>query len=133
MTTDFEQSTNFLALNSYHLPLSAPLRTMESTELFDGLTQGSLNMAVSTVTDGRLADPAWKVLQDDKKVFASEQVCLLVRQDRLMDEPRLRPALGELTGKLSAATLRNLNQQVEAAHGDATAVARAFLASVGLR
>jgi glycine betaine/choline ABC-type transport system substrate-binding protein len=133
MTPDFEQSSDFQALNSYHLPLAAPARTLDAAELFDAMTQGRSNMVVTTVTDGHLATAEWKLLQDDKKAFPAQQVCLVVRQDRLADEPRLRPALGELSGKFTADVVRKLNQQIEITHGDVAAVARQFLASVGLR
>jgi osmoprotectant transport system permease protein len=133
MTPDFEQSFDFQALNTYHLPLAAPARTLDGAELFDAITQGRSNMVVTTVTDGHLATPEWKLLMDDKKAFPAQQVCLVVRQDRIADEPRLRPALGELSGKFTADTVRKLNQQIEITHGDVAAVARQFLASVGLR
>jgi glycine betaine/choline ABC-type transport system substrate-binding protein len=133
MTLDFAQSSDFQALNSYHLPLAAPLRTVEASDLFDTLAPGGANMLVTTSTDGHLATPDWKVLQDDKKSFASHQVCLLVRQDRISSEPGLRAALGELVGKLTPDTMRKLNQQIEIDHLEAAQAARQFLASVGLR
>jgi len=133
MTPEFAQSSDFQALNTYHLPLAAPLRTVEPSELFDTIAQGSANMLVTTTNDGHLSTPEWKVLQDDKKAFPSHQVCLLVRQDRIAGEPGLRAALGELVGKLTPDTLRKLNHQIEIDHVDVATVARQFLASVGLR
>jgi glycine betaine/choline ABC-type transport system substrate-binding protein len=133
MTPDFQQSTDFQALNTYHLPLAAPLRSFEAADLFDAVAQGGVNMVITTATDGHLATPEWKVLQDDKKAFPAQQVCLLVRQDRLAGEPALRPALGELYGKLTQDVMRKLNHQIEIDHADVATVARQFLASVGLR
>jgi glycine betaine/choline ABC-type transport system substrate-binding protein len=133
MTPDFQQSPDFQALNTYHLPLAAPLRSFEAADLFDAVAQGGVNMVITTATDGHLATPEWKVLQDDKKAFPAQQVCLLVRQDRLASEPGLRPALGELYGKLSLDLMRKLNHQIEIDHADVALVARQFLASVGLR
>ncbi|HXP86226.1 MAG TPA: glycine betaine ABC transporter substrate-binding protein [Bryobacteraceae bacterium] len=133
MTPDFEQSADFQALNRYHLPLAAPLRSLEAAELFDALAQGGVNMVVTTASDGHLTTPQWKVLQDDKKAFPAQQVCLLVRQDRLAGEPGLRPALEELYGKMTLDAMRKLNHQIEIDHTDVAAVARQFLASVGLR
>lgn len=133
MTPDFEQSADFQALNSYHLALAAPMRTLEPADVFDALTRGEVNMVVTTLSDGHLAGPDWRVLQDDKKAFPSQQVCLLARQDRMNAEPGLRPALKELYGRLTPDILRKLNQQIEVAHADETTVAHQFLASIGLR
>ena len=133
VTPEFEQSADFHSLNLYHLPLAAPMRTLDASELFDAMTQGDVNMVVTTVSDGHLTTPQWKVLQDDKKAFLLRQVCLLARQDRLTDQPGLRAALGELSGKLSADAMRKLNRQVGIDNRDPAAVAREFLQSVGLR
>jgi glycine betaine/choline ABC-type transport system substrate-binding protein len=133
VTPQLEQEADFQALHSYHLPLAAPLRSLDSALLFDAMARGELNMVVTTASDGRLTTPDWKVLQDDKKAFSPQQVCLLVRQDRVNSDPRLRPALGELAGKLNLDQMRNLNRQVEVFHVDTATVARDFLASVGLR
>ena len=133
VTPEFAQGADFHSLNLYRLPLAAPLRTLDSAELFDAMGQGEVNMVVTTVADGHLTTPQWKVLQDDKKAFVPRQVCLLVRQDRLTSEPGLRPALGELTGKLSPDMMRKLNHQAGIENRDAATVAREFLASVGLR
>jgi glycine betaine/choline ABC-type transport system substrate-binding protein len=133
MTPEFEQSSDFQALNSYHLPLAAPLRTLDTAELFDALAQHNLNMVVTTATDGHLAAPEWRMLQDDRKAFPSQQVCLMARQDRLSTEPAVRAALAELSGKLTVDVMRKLNHQIEIDHADAATVARQFLASAGLR
>jgi len=132
MTPEFEQSADFPALNRYHLPMAAPLRTVALTDLFDAATRGEVNMVVTTATDSHLTSDQWRVLEDDKKQFPGHQMCLLARQDRLMAEPRLRPALRELAGKLNPEILRKLNQQIELAHGDVAGVARRFVAGAGL-
>jgi glycine betaine/choline ABC-type transport system substrate-binding protein len=134
VTSEFEENRSGLpALNSYHLPQAAPMRAMETGELFAALEKGDLNMIVTSITNGRLNAPEWKVLRDDKKVFPSQQVCLLARQDRLNEEPLLRQALGELSGKLTLDVVRKLNQQVDVDHLNPATVASQFLASAGLR
>jgi osmoprotectant transport system substrate-binding protein len=134
VTSEFQEDRSGLpALNSYHLPQAAPVRAMETRDLFTALEKGDLNMIVTSVTDGRLNTPDWKVLLDDKKVFPSQQVCLLARLDRLNSEPGLRAALGELSGKLTPDVIRKLNQQVDVDHQKPATVASQFLASVGLR
>lgn len=133
VTSEFQEDSGGLpALNSYRLPQAAPVRAMGTGELFAALEKGELNMIVTSVTDGRLNTPDWKVLQDDKKVFASQQVCLLARQDRLNNQPLLRAALGELSGKLTPDVIRKLNQQVDVDRQKPATVASEFLASVGL-
>lgn len=134
VTSQFQDDSGGLpALSSYHLPMTAPVRAMEAGQFFEALAKGDLNMIVTTVSDGHLNSPDWKVLRDDRKVFPAQQVCLIARQDRLNEDPRLRAALTELSGKMTPQIMRKLNRQVAVDHQDPAMVATQFLTSAGLR
>jgi osmoprotectant transport system substrate-binding protein len=134
VTFDFLQRSDGLpALNTYRLPMGAAVRSVDMNDLFPLLEKGELNMIVVDATDGHLISPNWKALEDDRRVFSPQQACLLVRQESLSAEPRLRPALVELSGKITAETMRRLNARVELEKRPVAQVAAEFLASLGLR
>lgn len=119
-------------LASYRLPISAP-RVLEVKQLYTALEQGDVDMIAARSTDGPLVSPNWKVLADDRKVFPSYEACLLIRQDLMAAEPTLRPALVELSGKITADTMRKLNAEVDLKMRPAATVAAEFLAQAGLK
>ena len=132
-SSDFQSRRDGLsALAPYRLPFDPP-RVMEPRRLFPALEKGDVDMIAARVTDGHLTSPDWKILADDQKVFPAYQACLLVRKDLLAADPRLRPALAELSGRFQADTMRKLNAEVDLEHRPVAAVAADFLAQAGLR
>lgn len=121
------------ALNQYHLPMAAAPVSMDMGLVYKALADGKVTMIAANATDGPLAAHDWKVLKDDKKAFGSYQACILARQDAEVDEPRLKPALLELSGKLNRETMRKLNAEVDVDHRRPADVAAEFLASAGLK
>ncbi|HLH40177.1 MAG TPA: glycine betaine ABC transporter substrate-binding protein [Bryobacteraceae bacterium] len=121
------------ALNKYHLPMSAPPRSMDLGLVYKALSDGQVTMIAANATDGQLARHDWTVLADDQHAFGSYQACILARQDVEAAEPRLKPALLELSGKLSSETMRKLNAAVDVDHRPAAQVAAEFLAQSGLK
>lgn len=121
------------ALSSYMLPMSQTIRGMEAQQLFPALERGDLSMIAADSTDGRLTLPGYRVLSDDKHAFAPYQACLLVRQDALAAEPRLRTYLDELSGKFTTEGVRKLSADVELNHRQPADVAAEFLAQAGLK
>ena len=126
-----QRSDTMPALTQYHLPMEVPMRSMDAGALYKSMADGESTMIIGRNTDGALNSTDWKVLADDRKLFTSEQLGLVVRQDILRAEPRLAGALSELAGKLTNAKMRELNAQVETDHKTPADVARGFLA--GLR
>jgi glycine betaine/choline ABC-type transport system substrate-binding protein len=134
-TSEFQSRSDGLkALASYHLPM-APPRILDGKQLFAALEKGDVDMIAARATDGHLLSPGWKILADDRdpKVFPAYQACLLVRKDLIAAEPGLRPALAELSGKISAETMRKLNAEVDVEHRPLASVAADFLTQAGLK
>jgi len=131
---EFQQRIDGIpALNTYHLPMTAPPRSMDMGLVYKALEQGQVTMIAANATDGPLASHDWVVLRDDKHAFGSYQACILARQDAFAAEPRLKPALLELSGKLTSETMRKLNAAVDVDHKRPAAVAAGFLAGAGLK
>lgn len=135
ITRDFDERLDGLAaLNQYRLPLGAAPRVADPGSLYAALESGELTMVVGNSTDGPLArHGAWKELPDDKKVFPAYQTCLMVRADLLLNDPKIQPALAELSGRITNDALRKLDAEVDVDHKKPAAVAAEFLAQAGLK
>jgi glycine betaine/choline ABC-type transport system substrate-binding protein len=132
-TFDFQRRPDGLPLlSNYRIPMSAPMRFMNAADLFPLLDKGEVTMVTATETDGHLVSDKYKVLRDDKDVFPPQQVCLLVRQDSIAEDPRLQAALKELAGKFTSQMMRKLNAIVDVDKGSPADAARQFFSSAGL-
>jgi osmoprotectant transport system substrate-binding protein len=101
--------------------------------LYKALEQGQVTMIAANATDGPLAAHDWTVLEDDQKVFGSYQACVLARQDILSQEPAVKPALAELSGKFTNQLMQKLNAAVDVDHRPVGEVAAEFLTKAGLK
>jgi len=128
---EFQQKSDTVpALTQYHLPMATPVRALDSLALFQSLEDGRATLIVTRTTDGQLRSKDYKVLADDRNVFTTQRLCLLVRQSVLAAEPRLAGALAELSGKFTNEKMRELNAEVDIDHKSFDAVAKSFLASM---
>lgn len=131
---EFQSSADGLPLiNSYRLPQAAATRGLDADKLFPALLDGSLTMIAVPASDGHLTAPEWKVLEDDMRVFPPQQAAILVREDALVNEPELRAALAQLSGKIDLNTIRMLWSQVIVEERPLVEVASEFLMSAGLK
>lgn len=135
VTRDFnERNDGLAALNLYRLPMGAAPRVSDPGSLYAALAEGSLTMVAGNETDGQLdRHEEWKQLRDDKKVFGFYQICLVVRVDLLANDPKIQPALAELSGKLTTEGIRKLDAEVGVDHKKPADVAAEFLQRAGLK
>jgi glycine betaine/choline ABC-type transport system substrate-binding protein len=135
VTRDFNERTDGLAaLNLYRMPMAAAPRVSDPATLYTALEAGELSMVAGNETDGLLdRHDEWKTLRDDKKVFGYYQTCMVVRVDLLVNDPKIQPALAELSGKLTKAAIRKLDAEVGVDHKKPADVAAEFLKQAGLK
>jgi osmoprotectant transport system substrate-binding protein len=114
-------------VQTYGLRLAGQPVTMDLGLLYQALRAKRIEMAAANATDGMLARPEFVVLEDDRRYFPPYECAIVVRQATLERYPRLRPALAELSGRLSDSAMRRMNGSVDANHRPATEVARDFL------
>jgi glycine betaine/choline ABC-type transport system substrate-binding protein len=135
VTRDFNQRSDGLStFNQYRLPMSAMTFVGEPNALYDAFQTGKLTMVVGKMTDGWLArHDNWKTLRDDKKVFGYYQTCLMAKIDLLANDPRIRPALAELSGRITTDDLQKLDARVLMDKKKPADVAEEFLAQSGLK
>ena len=101
--------------------------TMDLGLLYQALRTQQVRMVAGNTTDGALSRLDAVVLQDDRGAFPPYEACLLVRQASLAKEPRLKAALGELSGRIDEKTMRKLNDSVDREHRPVRVVAEEFL------
>jgi len=114
---------------SYRLKWRGDAKTMDLGLLYQALEQSQIDMAAANSTDGLLSSSRFAVLADDRHAFPPYQACFVVRMAALSKDPRLEPALAELSGKLDDKTMRELNRRVDQDHEPLVQVAHDFLAT----
>jgi glycine betaine/choline ABC-type transport system substrate-binding protein len=120
-------------VRSYGLRVDGSPVTMDLGLLYPALESRSIEMAAASATDGRLANTAeYTVLADDRRYFPPYECAIVVRQAALERVPELRAALEELSGRISAVDMRQMNAAVDRDHRNVADVAREFLSSGGL-
>jgi glycine betaine/choline ABC-type transport system substrate-binding protein len=129
-----ERIDGMAALNKYRLPMGAMTRVTDAATLYSAFAVHELTMLVGNVTDGPLArHDDWKVLRDDKKAFTFYQTCLMIRADLLANDPKIQPALAELSGRITNDAMSKLDAEVDVDHKKPADVARGFLERAGLK
>lgn len=110
----------------------AGVRTMDLGLIYQALSKGQVDMVAGNSTDGLLSVLPVKVLTDDRHYFPPYECALVVREQAERMYPALRPALMELSGRISSETMRRLNYELDGKHRPAREIAREFLRSMGL-
>jgi glycine betaine/choline ABC-type transport system substrate-binding protein len=132
VTTEFQQRPDgYQALvSAYNFGRESDLRIVDTNGLYILLRDGKVSAIASHATDAMLASGEFETLKDDRGAFSPAQACILVRQPAFDKNPRLRPALKELSGKLSNEIMRQLNYEVDGRNRSVRDVAASFLNSL---
>jgi glycine betaine/choline ABC-type transport system substrate-binding protein len=120
-------------MRTYGLRLSSPVKTMDLGLLYQALSKRQVDMVAGNSTDGMLSVLPVTVLEDDRHYFPPYECALVVREEAERQFPALRPALVELSGRITSETMRRLNYELDGKHRPAREIARNFLRSVGLQ
>jgi glycine betaine/choline ABC-type transport system substrate-binding protein len=117
-------------LKTYGLRLDGDPVTMDLGLLYAALDSRKVDMIAANSTDGPAAVRDVTILADDRNYFPPYDCAVVARGETLARYPALRGALEELAGKLTAETMRRLNQQVDGERRPAAQVAKEFLDSL---
>lgn len=131
---EFEQRPDGLPglTAAYGLKFAAPPRTMDLGLLYRALQEHQVDMIAANSTDGSIQALGLVALEDDRHYFPPYQAVPLVREDALRRWPQIGLALQALSGKITAADMRTMNEAVDGLHRDPADVVRQFRASHGL-
>lgn len=119
-------------MQTYGLRLAGGVKTMDLGLLYQALSKRQVDMVAGNSTDGLLSVLPITVLKDDRHYFPPYECALVVREEAEKEFPSLRPALMELSGRISSDTMRRLNYELDGKHRPAREIARDFLRSTGL-
>ena len=120
-------------MQAYGLRLNGQPVTMDLGLLYTALDSRKVDMIAANSTDGQAAARDVAILDDDRHYFPPYDCAVLAREDVLARYPALRGVLEQLSGKLTAQTMRRLNQQVDGGHRPVPQVAREFLETLTMR
>jgi len=119
-------------VSTYGLKFSAAPRVMDLGLLYRALENRQVDLIAGANTDGLIAALHLVVLADDRHYFPPYDAVPVVRRQTLHRHPAVRDALDQITGRISAEDMRNMNYAVDGEKRDAAQVAREFLVSHGL-
>ena len=114
-------------LKTYSLRLVGEPVEMDLGLLYSALQNRKVDLIAANSTDGLISALPVSALEDDRHYFPPYQCAVVVRETTLARYPRLRPVLEQLAGKITDATMRQLNYEVDGKHRRAAEVAGQFL------
>ncbi|MBW4572718.1 MAG: ABC transporter substrate-binding protein [Tolypothrix carrinoi HA7290-LM1] len=117
---------------TYDFRFAKPPRLMELGLIYRALLQKQVDMINGNSTDGQIARLGLVVLKDDKQYFPPYEAAPIVRQATLRKYPEVKKAIAQLSGKITADEMRQLNYLVEGELQDIKDVVREFRKSKGL-
>lgn len=127
-----EREDGFLGLaKTYDLRFAQPPRLMDSGLVYRALLQKQVDIINANSTDGQIARLGLVVLKDDKQYFPPYEAAPIVRQAILKKYPEVKKAIAQLSGRITADEMRQLNYQVEGELQDIKDVVREFRKSKG--
>ena len=120
-------------MKAYGLRVDGNPVTMDLGLLYVALDSRRVDIIAANSTDGQAAVRDVTILDDDRHYFPPYDCAVVAREEALARHPGLRGALEQLSGKITAETMRRLNEQVEGEHHPAAQAAREFLNSLAMR
>lgn len=97
---------------AYGLAFRTRPAQMDLGLLYAALAQGRVDVVAGNSTDGPVATMRLAVLEDDRRYFPPYEAAFVVRGP-VWKDPRVRRALGRLSGAISADAMRAMNAAVD--------------------
>ncbi|HEX5366834.1 MAG TPA: ABC transporter substrate-binding protein [Acidimicrobiales bacterium] len=118
----------------YGVDLSDDFTPLDFGLIPDALDEGAIDVGVVTSTDGRLADPdtGWVLLEDDKGMFAADNVFPVLSRDLVDAYGRdLTDVLDDVSAELTTEDLVRMNKRFDVDRDDAEDIAEDWLGDHG--
>jgi glycine betaine/choline ABC-type transport system substrate-binding protein len=129
----YDRRDTYTALTTqYKISMRDLPKRMEPGPMYEALLAGKIELAGGYSTDAYIGQPGLRIIKDDLGLFTAQPACIVVRTRALASQAGLEGALDALSGKFTDEGMRKLNQEVDIKHRQPAAVAKEFLASVGL-
>jgi osmoprotectant transport system permease protein len=117
---------------AYGLTFQEPPRVMDLNLSYRALASKQVDLIAGDATAGAIAALDLAMLQDDRAYFPPYDAVPVARTTMLLAHPEVRDALGLLAGSIDEPAMRKMNEAVDIAHQDASAVVKAFLDRRGI-
>jgi osmoprotectant transport system substrate-binding protein len=111
---------------TYNLQFRERPSTMSLDLIYRALAQGLVDMVAGNSTDGQISRLGLVVLEDDKKYFPPYEAVPIFRREVLKKYPQLSKGISQLTLKMTADEMRQLNYLVEGELRDVKEVVSEF-------
>ena len=99
---------------------------------YNALAEDEADVGIGFTTDGQLASPKLRVIEDTKKIWPIYHVAPVTTQKFLKENPKAEQVLNEVTNSLTASKMRALNGAVDLEQEDPEDVARQHLEDEGI-
>ena len=99
---------------------------------YKALAEGEADVGIGYTTDGQLASPKLKVIEDPKVIWPIYEPAPIITQEFLDKNPDAKKILNEVSASLNADKMRALNGAVDLEQEDYEDVARQHLEDEGI-
>jgi osmoprotectant transport system substrate-binding protein len=99
---------------------------------YKALAEGEADVGIGFTTDGQLASPELKVIEDNKDIWPKYYPAPVITQEFLDQNPDAEKILNEVSASLDADTMRELNGAVDLEQEDYEDVAQGHLEDAGI-
>jgi osmoprotectant transport system substrate-binding protein len=99
---------------------------------YKALAEGEADVGIGYTTDGQLASPELKVIEDTKNIWPKYYPAPVVTQEFLDKNPDAKKIINEVSSSLDAQKMRELNGAVDLEQEDYEDVARKHLEEAGI-
>ena len=107
-------------------------KVLDTGAIYQATKDGQCMVGEVFATDGRIGALGLMVPQEDISYFPPYNAALTMTDATAKKYPQLVKALAPIAGKISNATMQNLNARVDVLGEDADSVAKSFLVAAGL-
>lgn len=107
-------------------------KVLDTGAIYQATKDGQCMVGEVFATDGRIGALGLMVPQEDISYFPPYNAALTMTDATAKKYPQLVKALAPIAGKISNATMQNLNARVDVLGEDADTVAKSFLSASGL-
>ena len=114
VTSEFmEREDGLLGLQSTYGMTFLKTVDLRAELMYSAIANSEVDVISAFSTDGRIQTFDLEVLEDDKRFLPPYHAIPVVRQDSLLQFPKLHDVIADLSGKISDQTMISLNYQVD--------------------
>jgi osmoprotectant transport system permease protein len=112
---------------AYGLQFAAPPRVMDLSLSYRALASGQVDLIAGDATAGLIRGLDLVQLEDTRHYFPPYDAAVVARAETLLRYPRVRQALEQLSGRISADDMRGMNYAADVERKDVVQIVREFL------